>query len=405
MQGRRRCLAPSTSRAQACKIVLMRAAVVDVFCGVGGLSYGFKQEGFDVRAGIDSDLSCKYAFERNVGGSFIGVDARQQPAAALKRAFNESNPDYRVLIGCAPCAPFSFYTSRYRKAKRRDRQRKWALLDEFIRLALATKPHVVSMENVPRLRHHRVFKQFVAKLTDAGYAVTYQVVRADDYGVPQRRSRLVLFASRFGRVEMLEPTHDTPVTVRDTIGHLPRLGPGETHKTDRLHMSRGLSETNRQRLAATAEGGSWRDWPKDLQLDCHQSENGRSFRSVYGRMKWTNPAPVITTQCLGIGNGRFGHPEQARAISIREAALLQTFPQTFKFIAPRTRVNGLQLARQIGNAVPVRLGRVIARSIKRHLEAVDAFVALGVSRRALQRRVRLEARRAPITAPRTSRAV
>ncbi len=373
----------------------MRAVVIDLFCGVGGLSYGFKQEGFDVIAGIDSDLSCKYAFESNLGASFIGIDARRQAAAPLKRKLAAGRSGYRVLIGCAPCAPFSLYTRRYRKAKRKDHQRKWALLDEFIRLALAVKPDVVSMENVPRLQRHRVFKQFVAKLKAAGYAVTYEIVGADDCGVPQRRSRLVLFASRFGAVAMLPPTHEEPVTVRDAIAHLPRLQHGKADRGDRLHRCRNLTEKNLQRLKATGKGGSWQDWSADLQLKCHKKQKGRSFRSVYGRMTWTNPAPVITTQCLGIGNGRFGHPEQNRAISVREAALLQTFPRKFKFVAPRKPVASVHLARQIGNAVPVRLGRVIARSIRHHLEDVDAAVAQGVSRRALQRRVRLAARRAP----------
>jgi DNA (cytosine-5)-methyltransferase 1 len=350
----------------------MHATVVDLFCGVGGLSYGFKTEGFAVKAGIDSDPSCEYAFETNVGAPFIAKDIKRLSAAQVARAFGGTQAGYRVLIGCAPCAPFSIYTGRYRKARRRDHHRKWELLKEFTRLALATKPDIVSMENVPRLQRHPIFKRFVASLRENGYVVSHYKVRADRYGVPQRRSRLVLFASRFGEIKMLPPTHERPVTVREAIGQLPRIKAGTAHRNDRLHMSRALSETNLRRLRATGPGGSWKDWSPEMQLACHKKRKGKSFRSVYGRMRWNEAAPVITTQCLGIGNGRFGHPEQNRAISVREAALLQTFPLKFRFVAPTKPVIGIHLARQIGNAVPVRLGRIIARSIKRHLQAVDA---------------------------------
>jgi DNA (cytosine-5)-methyltransferase 1 len=373
----------------------MRVAVVDLFCGVGGLSYGFKKEGLSVKLGVDSDKSCKFAFETNVA-PFIATDIRTLPASQVDRVLRADKSAYRVLIGCAPCAPFSIYTGRYRKAKRRDRLRKWELLREFSRIVLAIKPDVVSMENVPRVRRHHVFSEFVRSLESAGYAVSWFKVRADWYGVPQRRSRLVLFASRFGEIKMLAPTHrEEPMTVRDAIGHLPPLKAGARCPDDRLHMCRGLSEINLRRLKATRRGGSWNDWSRQLQLECHKKKKGKSFRSVYGRMRWNAPSPVITTQCLGIGNGRFGHPEQNRAISVREAALLQSFPRKFRFVPPRAELHGLHLARQIGNAVPVRLGRVIARSIKLHLKAVDAVVAQGVSRRALLRRGRLAGRRAP----------
>jgi len=347
----------------------MDTAVVDVFCGVGGLSYGFQREGFKVLAGIDSDASCRYAFEENLeGADFIAEDITKFAAARLKRMFAPFPPEKRVLVGCAPCTPFTMYVGRY-KRKRRKSDGKWQLLEEFGRLVKATRPAVVSMENVPRLVRHPIFKTFAKTLKDAGYHVTYQKVRADHYGVPQKRSRLVLLASRYGEIRLPPPTHrDDPVTVREAIGTLPRLAAGSADPSDRLHACRGLSEQNKRRLRATPEGGSWQDWDEELKLECHQRANGESFRSVYGRMNWDRPSPVITTQCLGIGNGRFGHPEQDRAISIREAALLQSFPRKFKFVCPGSPINGLVLARQIGNAVPVRLGQVIARTIRKHLK-------------------------------------
>lgn len=349
----------------------MRTAVIDCFSGIGGLSYGFKVEGLSVVAGLDVDPTCRYAFEQNVGAPFICGDIADTSAAAIKRLFQSKRNVYRILIGCAPCTPFSIYVGRYKRNHRNDDR--WQLLREFSRLAMASRPDVISMENVPRLARHKVFRDFVRDLESAGYHVTVKVVRAHHYGVPQRRSRLVLIASLYGEVHLPRPTHDkSPLTVRDAIGNLPHIQAGVAHKADRLHVTRNLTPKNMLRLKATREGGSWKDWDPKLQLDCHRKSEGKSFRSVYGRMSWDQPSPVITTQCLGIGNGRFGHPEQNRAISIREAAILQSFPRAYRFVEPRKPVYGLVLARQIGNAVPPKLGRAIARAIKKHLATVSA---------------------------------
>lgn len=347
----------------------MQADVVDLFCGIGGLSHGFRKEGFRVLAGIDLDSSCEFAYKANVGGKFLCADIREMTDEKLSALFPKTRKRPRILVGCAPCQPFSIYTDRYRKGRRK-RDSQWKLLDDFARAIRVTAPDVVSMENVARVTRHTVFKRFVKELERLGYIVSHQLVRAHHFGVPQRRTRLVLLASKFGKLELVKPTHkDAPRTVRDAIGHLSSIRAGETTSKDRLHRTRRLSPINLERLKATKQGGSWRDWDPSLQLACHRRKTGRSFRSVYGRMQWDAPSPVITTQCLGIGNGRFGHPSQNRAISIREAALLQSFPVGFKFLPPRAPVVGLILARQIGNAVPPLLGRAIARSIKVHLEA------------------------------------
>ncbi|MGJ5200525.1 DNA cytosine methyltransferase [Bradyrhizobium sp. HKCCYLRH1030] len=348
----------------------MKISAIDIFCGIGGLSYGFKQEGIKVLAGFDSDPSCKYAFETNVRATFHEVDVKALTGRRLKTVFGKEKC-YRVLIGCAPCQPFSSYTKRYRKRPETSDGR-WQLLVEFSRLVRQSRPDVVSMENVPRLSAHPIFDQFIQELKSLGYHVTYANLRAERYGVPQRRTRLVVFASRWGEVRIPRATHaDRIKTVREAIGALPEIRAGEACATDRIHFGRGLSPRNLQRIKATREGGSWKDWDPELQLECHKKNNGKSFRSVYGRMRWDEPSPVITTQCLGIGNGRFGHPSQDRGISIREAALLQSFPKTFRFVPPKEPINGLVLARQIGNAVPVRLGRIIARAIKSHLKEVS----------------------------------
>lgn len=344
------------------------AEVVDVFCGVGGLSAGFKRRGFKILAGIDLDASCEYAYKKNLKAKFIADDVSSFGAERVAALF--SGKKHRVIVGCAPCQPFSLYSRRYRKDPEvHAKDQRWQLLGDFARLIRSVEPDVVSMENVPRVVHHTAFVDFVTQLEETGYTVSHFKVRAEHYGVPQRRTRLVLFASKLGRIEMIEATHlDKPATVRDAIGRLPQIKAGEAHPRDRLHKSRGLGATNLQRLQATKEGGSWKHWSEELQLECHKRPGGKSFRAVYGRMKWDEPSPVITTQCLGIGNGRFGHPEQDRAISIREAALLQSFPAEFEFVDPNDEVFGVTLARQIGNAVPVKLAEAIAESISRHLK-------------------------------------
>lgn len=345
----------------------MSVEVVDLFCGIGGLSYGFKKEGFDVLAGFDLDASCRYPYEENIGAPFHASDVAALPAKRIAKLYSRKVP--RVLVGCAPCQPFSIYTGRYRQGEDDGHDLRWQLLENFARLVEEVRPDAISMENVQRVTLHPVFGRFVERLETAGYAVSVHTVRAEAYGVPQYRKRLVLFGSRRGKIDIVAPTHARqPKTVREAIGKLPPINAGETDTSDSLHVARKLTDRNLARLRATPEGGGWKDWSPELMLDCHRREGGESFRSVYGRMNWDEPSPVITTQCLGIGNGRFGHPSQDRAISVREAALLQSFPNKFRFVEPGKAVNSAGLARQIGNAVPVDLARAIARSIKLHFE-------------------------------------
>jgi DNA (cytosine-5)-methyltransferase 1 len=182
----------------------------------------------------------------------------------------------------------------------------------------------------------------------------------------------VLVASKLGPIGLIGKTHRKSRwrTVRKTIGRLDRLNAGGRNGRDRLHRARALNGTNLERIKHTPPGGSWMDWPDRLRLECHKKPSGETYRSIYGRMKWDEPAPTLTTHCTGIGNGRYGHPNQDRAISLREAALLQSFPRRYKFVGPREKVINKTVSRQIGNAVPVRLGQIIARSIKSHLEEV-----------------------------------
>ena len=334
-------------------------SVVDLFCGVGGLSHGFVQEGFNVRAGIDVDVSCRYAYERNNRARFIERGIEQLGGSEVNHLFVEGQP--RILVGCAPCQPFSTY-SRNRKDE------KWRLLAEFGRLVCEVKPDIVSMENVPRLttfHNGRPFQDFLAMLAEGGYWVWSRVVDCADYGVPQTRKRLVVLASRQGAIRLVPPTHHAGArqTVKDAIADLPPIAAGQRSSADPLHYASRLSTTNLARIRAATPGASWDDWDPALVAKCHRKRSGRWYRSVYGRMHWDAPAPTITTQCNGFGNGRFGHPDQDRAISLREAALLQTFPAGYQFFGPAQRWSVTAAARWIGNAVPVALARAVARSV------------------------------------------
>ena len=228
------------------------------------------------------------------------------------------------------------------------------------------------MENVPSLatfQEGKVYQGFMEGLEEDYTVIAYPKVFCPAYGIPQGRKRLVLFASKYGKLELLPATctPDQYKKVQDVIADLEPLEAGQVSKTDPYHKASRLSELNLQRIRASVPGGTWRDWPEGLIAPCHQEESGDSYSSVYGRMKWDELSPTITTQCNGFGNGRFGHPEQDRAISLREAARLQTFPDDYKLVDPDDPHYFTSIARFIGNAVPVELAQVIARSIKHHL--------------------------------------
>lgn len=340
---------------------------VDLFCGAGGLTHGFVLEGVPVVAGIDMDPACRFPYEANNKAKFVERDISKVTVGELNRLFGDA--ELTILAGCAPCQPFSTYAQRYDLD---GREGKWGLLYEFARLAQGTAPDVITMENVPTVAKHAVFHDFVDTLKHLGYHVWFDVVDSCKYGVPQTRRRMVLLASRHGEIKMSDPTHQQPKTVRQAIGRLRKLQAGESAPRDRLHAASALSAKNLKRIKVSKPGGTWRDWPRDLIADCHLAETGRTYPGVYGRMEWNKPAPTITTQCYGFGNGRFGHPTQDRAISLREAAILQSFPRDYAFIPKDGEVSFTALGRLIGNAVPVDLGRAIARSINEHLALVAA---------------------------------
>lgn len=343
--------------------------VIDLFCGIGGLSYGLKTAGFNIKAGFDIDFTCKFAYEHNNNALFFDADIRKVTKKEINTLYSPNA--IKVLAGCAPCQPFSSYSH----TKKEKDPNKYDLLYEFGRLVKEVHPDIVTMENVAQILNFKlkpVLQDFVDLLKSEGYQVSVNKVYCPDYGIPQNRKRLVLLASKYGEISLIPPTH-TPeqyVTVGDTIKELPPLKAGESCAYDPLHRAIALTPLNMQRIKATPYGGGWKDWPDELKLACHKKDGGKSFGSVYGRMVWEKPSPTMTTQCTGYGNGRFGHPEQDRAITPREAALFQTFPMEYQFFENEGSVSISTVSRYIGNAVPPKLGEVVAKSIINHLSII-----------------------------------
>lgn len=333
---------------------------IDLFCGAGGLSHGLAEAGVKVVAGIDLDPACAHPFEVNhPGARFIASDVAQVTGKQLTKLWSAGV--VRLLAGCAPCQPFSSYA----RGKAADHD-KWGMLFEFARLVQDTLPELVTMENVPGLAKEAPFAKFRSVLQECGYEIAFGVLNAADFGVPQHRKRLVLVASRISPITMPEPTHAGPegwVSVRAAVGKLPPLTDGQSDSRDALHLAAKLSPLNQKRVRASVPGGTWRDWPEDLVADCHRKDSGRHSAGVYGRMEWDRPAPTMTTLCNGYGNGRFGHPEQHRAISLREAAIFQSFPPDYEFVPEGQVVPAKTVARLIGNAVPPKLGAAVGRAL------------------------------------------
>ena len=335
---------------------------IDLFCGVGGLTHGLVKAKVNVVAGLDIDPTCSFPYSKNNSAQFLQRDIVALDPGELENLF--PNDGYRLLAGCAPCQPFSTYSRRARRTPDDD----WSLLKSFGRLIRAAQPELVTMENVPQLVDHEIFGEFLVDLD--GYSVTWTIVDCADFGVPQTRKRLVLMASRLGDSQLsLKPYVRRAKTVREAIGSLPAIRAGESLSSDPLHVASRLSDLNMRRIRASRPGGTWRDWPTELRAACHRRPTGDTYPSVYGRMSWDEAAPTITTQCFGYGNGRFGHPEQDRAISLREAAMLQTFPRSYALAPPGAMIRFSRMGRLIGNAVPVRLGEAIGKALNSHVRA------------------------------------
>lgn len=333
---------------------------IDLFSGIGGLTYGLEKAGINVLAGLDNDESCSITYEKNNNAKFICADIADYDFNNLKKLYSKGS--IKVLVGCAPCQPFSSHTFKMRT---KIKDKRWNLLDHFVRAIQVIKPDIVSMENVRGVIKTDVFENFVKQLKTMNYKVDYEVVYAPNYGVPQNRSRLILLASKLGKITVPEKTHNKNnyITVSDVIKELPKIRAGQKYKLDIIHQAKNLSSINMERIRQSKPRGTWKDWDKKLLPKCYKKDSGQTYTSVYGRMGWNNVSPTITTQFTSYGSGRFGHPEQDRAISLREGALLQTFPLSYNF----GNLSSSKIGRHIGNAVPPQLGFIIGKTIKKHL--------------------------------------
>lgn len=344
------------------------AEVIDLFCGVGGLTRGLLDAGLEVIAGFDIDTTCRYAYEHNNNVDFHSRNVRELTGEELSQLYGEDT--LRILVGCAPCQPFSQMRSKLGDANQLDE--KYNLLTEYGRLIEELRPSIISMENVPQLQKTTVFTDFLELLQRNGYHYDMRVIYCPDYGIPQTRRRFVLVGSLLGPIQIIPPTHNrADVHVRNFIGDLPQIAAGGVCPTDQLHQSANLSDINMRRIQASVPGGTWRDWPEELRCKCHRKDSGKTYSSVYGRMTWEQIGPTITTQFHCYGTGRYGHPEQNRALSLREGAMLQTFPNDYSFIDPDVPFIFRDIARHIGNAVPVRLGEIIGMSILNHIAQIE----------------------------------
>lgn len=332
-----------------------KPTAIDCFAGCGGMSEGFKQAGFDVVGAIELDADAAAVYQLNHKRTHVWQkDIRKIRGAAVLKALDLKKGELDLLGGCPPCQGFS--TLRTNNGGKRNRDKQNDLIYEFQRLVKALEPKHVMLENVPALFENRRLEEFQQALQKAGYAVEAKVLDVAEYGVPQRRRRLVLLASKVSPVEFAKPTKRK--TVKQAIGSMKPAG----KSGDPLH---DLPENRTATVAARIrnvpkDGGSRSSLPEHLKLDCHKRSDG--FKDVYGRMAWDTPAPTMTTGCFNPSKGRFLHPTANRAITMREAALLQSFPKDYQLPAKYGKV---KIATMIGNALPPAF-------IKRHAAALSA---------------------------------
>jgi DNA (cytosine-5)-methyltransferase 1 len=321
--------------------------VYDFFSGCGGASEGFKQAGCNIVLGLDNNTDAAATYRNNFPESvFIHQNIKRFHEQEIAQYMRTNN--YKLFCGCAPCQPFS----QQNKKKNKDDDRA-ILLNEFLRFVKYYLPDFIFIENVPGIQafsvNNGLIKDFCETLKELNYSYKCSIISAADYGIPQLRKRFILIASKNNTINFPKPTHGNNIKpysiVSDWLYGFSVLQAGETDILDPDHCTAKLSPLNLERIKATPEGGDRTAWESTLKLNCHKNYTGHT--DVYGRMSFNKISATLTTRCISYSNGRYGHPTENRAISIREAACLQTFPRIFKF---KGSINSK--ARQIGNAVP-----------------------------------------------------
>lgn len=337
-----------------------KLVAIDFFSSVGGVTCGFKQAGIAVLGGIDIDHTCKETYERNNNAKFLCADVSKLEKDSLKKEFGiKKNQPNLIFIGCSPCQ----YYSNIKTDKSKSKEGR-LLLADFQEFVEYYSPGYVFIENVAGLERDpdSPLGKFKTMLRAKGYYFDEGVLNAKYYGVPQNRRRYVLIASKLRELKLPIPEKSAIKSVRDAIGDTTKFPPikaGERDKSDHLHAAAKLSELNFKRLKITPlNGGDRRDW-EYLAEFASDNYNGSHY-DKYGRMCWDKPSPTITTRFNSLSNGRYGHPEQHRAISLREGATLQTFPLNYTFYSNNQGI----ISKQIGNAVPPLMAKAIAEVLK-----------------------------------------
>lgn len=335
-----------------------KLTAIDLFSGCGGLTQGLKRAGFCVLGAVEIDERASATYTLNHPEVHVWPqDIRGLSARAITRRLRIRKGQLDLLAGCPPCQGFS--TMRTLNGNRSNRDKRNDLLLEFLRLVEELEPKAIMMENVPGLAKNGRFKLFRKRLKELGYIGEPDVLDAAEYGVPQRRNRLIYVAG-FKRAIVPGRASKSPKTVRQAISTLPPAGQsGDAVHDMPEHRSPEVHEIIK---AIPKDGGSRRSLPPSQQLKCHKSCDG--FKDVYGRMSWDKVAPTITSGCFNPSKGRFLHPDEDRAITVREAALLQGFPRKYRFKADYGKIAN---ALMIGNALPPPFIAAHARSIARTL--------------------------------------
>lgn len=337
--------------------------VFDFFCGCGGTSAGLRKSGMHIAAGIDYDKNAITTYSKNFPeAQSLNVDIRELKLCTIEKIISQLDEGPLVFAACAPCQPFS-KQNRYKKTN----DERICLLDEFHRFVVHFKPDYIILENVPGMQKIKEgpFTRFLNLLNKYNYEYDYDIKNAMNYGVPQSRRRLVLIASKNGAIKLPEETfgpNKLPYkTIKEYIEKYPPIKAGESFLGIPNHQCAKLSSMLLKRISVLKEGEDRRCWSDDLKLRCHSKHKGHT--DVYGRLSWNKPSITLTTKCISLSNGRFGHPEQNRALSVREAAAIQTFDDSFIFCG-----NLGATAKQVGNAVPVDFAAAIGKQILIHVE-------------------------------------
>jgi DNA (cytosine-5)-methyltransferase 1 len=339
---------------------LKKLKAVDFFCSSGGVTCGFRQAGIKVLGGIDIDEACKETYQKNNRTKFLTADVSNLKKEEIGKFFGiRRNQRDLIFVGCSPCQYYSNIKTNKAKSKHTR-----LLLEDFQDFVEYYMPGYVFIENVPGFdtNEDSPLEQFKEFLNKKGYVFSDGIVNAKNYGVPQNRRRYILIASRVDRgIKIPPPDKRNIKTVFEAIGDhriFPPIKSGHLDSSSFKHSTAKLSELNLKRVKKTRHnGGDRREWPNALQLDSYKKHKGHY--DVYGRMHWDKPSPAITTRYISYSNGRYGHPDQDRAISIREGATLQSFPLDYKFYSNSSG----SIAKMVGNAVPPELAKRIALSI------------------------------------------